>query len=248
MTPTMLTRSVVCPSGLSGEVRKLTVKEIPLFSDPQLAQSGEIFVRLLRTCWVSTTNGGPYEDDPFDWRKALIGDAIYTLIEIVRATNGDTFAFDVQCPACSKRISWELNLGDLRTTPITAEGTSALLNGKIVVVEARTSDGHEAAYRAHCRLATLGDELSGLKRKSQNPTLASLLQRIEGIEGIAAEELSGFLESLGPNEARDLVAEIDKKIGCGVDTDIDVVCQACGYDVAVALPFGQLLRFKRAKH
>jgi len=84
---------IVCPSGLAGEVRGLTGKEGKLLADRSLARSGATIDRILGSCWLQTTDAGIYEladgANP-DWSKVLVGDRFYALVQIRRASFGDT--------------------------------------------------------------------------------------------------------------------------------------------------------------
>src|SRR4051812_22307644 len=110
--------TIVCPSGLSGEIRGLKGKEGKLLSDRSSARDGSTFEKLLANCWLQTLDQGVYDfpnGSPPDWGKVLVADRFYTLFQIRSLTFGDDYAFATQCKngGCRHRFDWELSLQDL---------------------------------------------------------------------------------------------------------------------------------------
>ena len=53
--------TITCPSGLTGRIRGLKVREERILADRKLARSGGQVDRLLAACWEETLDPGPYD-------------------------------------------------------------------------------------------------------------------------------------------------------------------------------------------
>ena len=67
---------ITCPSGLTGRIRGMKVREERVLADRKLAKSGGQVDELLVSCWTETLDPGPYDfgDKVIDWGKVLQGD------------------------------------------------------------------------------------------------------------------------------------------------------------------------------
>ena len=108
---------ITCPTGLTGRIRGMKVREERVLSDRKLAKSGGQGDELLAACWEETVDAGPYDfgEKDIDWGQVLQGDRFYALLRVRALTYGAEYAFAVSCQseACRARIEWEL--GDGRT-------------------------------------------------------------------------------------------------------------------------------------
>ena len=229
---------ITCPSGLSGRVRGMKVREERILTDRKLAKSGGQSEALLAACWEETVDSGPYDfgDKTIDWGKVLQGDRFFALLRIREATYGPEYSFSVNCPndACRARIDWELNLSDLHVRMLSEESRTAFLAGNRF--EARLPD---AGRRVKFKLFTGADErkLPQLKRMAGDRFMAAVLGlRILDIENVEPKEKHRFIEDLSMRDADFLVDAIDR-VDCGVDTTLDVECQECFGTAEVELPF-----------
>lgn len=78
---------ITCPSGLTGRVRGMKVREERVLADRKLAKSGGQIDELLAACWEETLDAGPYslgEGGKLDLGKVLQGDRFFALL-MVRA-------------------------------------------------------------------------------------------------------------------------------------------------------------------
>ena len=101
---------ISCPSGLTGRLRGMKVREERVLADRKLAKSGGQLDELLASCWEETLDPGPYHFDGLaDWSRVLQGDRFYALLQLRCLTYGPNYAFSVACgeDACRKRIDWE---------------------------------------------------------------------------------------------------------------------------------------------
>ena len=73
---------ITCPSGLTGRIRGMKVREERILSDRKLAKSGGQVDKLLAACWEETLDPGPYDfgEADIDWGKVLQGDRFYALL------------------------------------------------------------------------------------------------------------------------------------------------------------------------
>jgi hypothetical protein len=123
----MPNRTVILPSGLSGEVRGLRTREANMLADAKNARAGTSFDQILAACWVSTQSPGPYAvkaDGSFAWGDVLVCDRTAAIMAIRVATYGSEYVFSVRCASetCLKKFDWALDLvQDITTKPLPAE-------------------------------------------------------------------------------------------------------------------------------
>ncbi len=230
---------ITCPSGLTGRIRGMKVREERVLADRKLAKSGGQVEELLSACWEETLDPGPYtlgDGAKLDWGKVLQGDRFFALLMVRALTYGPEYAFGVGCrnDACRARIDWELDLTNLPVRPLSDTSRATFVAGNRF--ETRL---HDAGKRVGFRLLTGDDErkLPALQRAAPDRLLSSVLAyRVLDIEGVDAKAKRQFLEELSMKDADFLVDEFDR-VDCGVDTTIEVECQECFTTQEVELPF-----------
>ena len=144
-----------CPSGLTGRIRGMKVREERILSDRKLAKSGGQVDELLAACWEETLDAGPYDfgDKVIDWGQVLQGDRFFALLQIRALTYGPEYAFAVNCGSdgCRTRIEWEINLPE----PIsqTKQGLLHRVKYPVLRKEAQQLRGRPARLSGGCRCA-----------------------------------------------------------------------------------------------
>lgn len=233
-----MTELVTCPSGLSGRIRAMKVREERILADRKLARSGGQVDELLAACWEETLDAGPYDfdDKGIDWSAVLQGDRFFALLRIRALTYGPEYAFAVGCQndACRARIEWELDLGDLPCRPLSEASCAAFLAGNRFET---TLPG--ATRKVWFRLLTGTDErkLPRLRRNAGERLLSAMLAfRVVDVEGVEPRDQRRFLEELSMRDADYLMDEFDR-VDCGVDTTIEIECPECFATQDVDLPF-----------
>lgn len=233
-----MSETIVCPSGLSGEIRGLKVKGLNLLADRRLAKSGKQLERILASCWEKTLDSGPYTfgEQGLDWSQVLQGDRFYALLRMRILSLGADYAFSVVCQneGCRERIAWEVMLDDLPVQPLTEES------------RARFRDGNRfeawlpcAGVRVWFRLLVGADEQRFARVRQASPDRlwsAKLALHIVEIEGIPARDMHRFIEDLELADAEFLRREFER-VDCGVETTIEIECPACMTPQDVDLPF-----------
>lgn len=233
--------TITCPSGLSGEIRGLKLKEANLLANRKAMKSGTAYNRILSQCWLATAQPGPYaiaEGKGVDWAKALIADRFYTLLRIREETYGDEYAFKVKCEECSQLIEWELKLRDLPVKQVPGDSLETFQEGNDFSTEITGGDG--AAYTIHFGLQTGEGELRAARLMEKNQTqviVAALASRVHQVEGVDKKDLVRFLEDLDMGELMHLREHFDEVDG-GVETTIDIYCTGCANEQEVELPLG----------
>ena len=230
---------ITCPSGLSGRIRGMKVREERVLADRKLAKNGGQIDELLGACWEETLEPGPYtldEGGKLDWGKVLQGDRFYALLMVRALTYGADYAFGVGCrnDACRARIEWELDLTKLPVRPLSAESRAAFMGGNRF--EAKLPD---AGRKLRFKLLTGEDErrLPALQRSAPDRVLSGVLgYRVLDIDGVEPRAKRQFLEDLSMRDADFLVDEFDR-VDCGVDTTIEIECPECLATQDVDLPF-----------
>lgn len=229
---------ITCPSGLSGRIRGMKVREERILADRKLAKRGGQMDRLLAACWEESLDVGPYDfgDKDIDWGLVLQGDRFYALLQLRTLTYGPEYAFAVNCQneACRARVEWELDLHDLPCRPLSDHSRTAFEQGNRFET---TLPG--AGARVWFRLLTGADErkLPQLRRNAGERLLSAMLAfRVVEVEGVDARDKHRFIEDLTMRDADFLMDEFDR-VDCGVDTTIEIECPECLATQDVDLPF-----------
>lgn len=223
-------------------------REANLLANRKEQKKGDVFDRVLSSCWLETIDPGPYEvgeDGRIPWAKVLQCDRFYTLVCIRIATYGPQFAFEVQCGrtsrttggGCDEKIEWELNLlEDLDVYDLPEESREKIAKGENVF-EAMMGD-----RRVTFQLLT-GELERKLSKKvqgneDQQVTMA-LAQRIIEIEGVDRRKRLEFLDDHDFDQQVELLEELEEADG-GVESRIEIQCPRpeCKVIQEVALPFG----------
>ena len=230
-----MTETITCPSGLSGAIRGMKVREERILADRKLAKAGTQLDQLLAACWDKTLDPGPYTfGDRPDWSQVLQGDRFYTVLRLRILTYGPEYAFAVTCEneACRQRIEWELDLRALPVRTLSPESRAAFAAGNHFETVLPDS-----GMRVHFRLPIGADEqrLAQLK-KDDRPLSAVLALRVTSIDTPEARDIRAILEDLSLGDADFLLDEMDR-VDCGVDTRIQIQCPHCGMVQEVDLPF-----------
>lgn len=85
---------ITCPSGLTGRIRGMKVREERVLADRKLAKNGGQIDELLTACWEETLDAGPYtlpEGTKLDWGKVLQGDRFFALLMVRALTYGPEY-------------------------------------------------------------------------------------------------------------------------------------------------------------
>lgn len=235
-----MSETIECPSGLSGAIRGLKVKELNILADRRLAKGGGQIDAILSACWSETLDAGPYDfgEKPIDWDKVLQGDRFYALLRIRALSLGNTYPFSIVCQseACRHRFEWEIALDELPVRLLSDESRASLKSGNRF--EARLPGCQK---RVWFRLAVGADERRFAKvRQSNRDRLwsAMLSLRVVEIEGVKDTEKRRFIEELDLADAEHLRAELER-VDCGVDTAVEIECPECLTVQDVDLPFDQ---------
>jgi hypothetical protein len=240
---------VILPSGLSGTVRKLSVKESKLFSDRAKARDGSLFTSILKACWTSTTDPGPYnipEGGQPNWLDVLVGDRFYAVLKVRCASFGSDYTFKVQCsnPACRAAYDCNQNLDELDVKHLSDESRASFLADNRFEV-ALPEDGR----RVYFGLMTGADEERAaklFKNSSGDPLMKALQFRITDIEDVEEKNRRKFIEEMSMSDAVSLLQMMDE-VDCGVETNIQVECPECYGLEDIRLPLVQEFFFPRMK-
>jgi hypothetical protein len=243
-----MSKHIVCPSGLTGEIRGLKGKEGKLLADRAAARAGATFEKILAGCWLATTDPGLYElgdGGALDWSKVLVADRFFALLRIRALTFGDEYAFGVQCQSagCRERFEWTLDLDDLPVSPLSDAAKAAFKAGNRF--ETKLQDGRKVWFR----LMTGADEVraaGALKNGRDGMLLTALALRIVEIEGVADSDKRKFLDDMEMADAPALLDRFDEADG-GVETSIEVECPSCMGVQEVQLPFERGFFLPRGK-
>lgn len=253
---------VTLPSGLTGEVRGLTGRDGRYLSNEKLVQDNEIEDYVLRGCWMSTLDSGPYTlvADKIDWKRALIGDRTVAMLHIRNATYPDD-PYDIPmkcqnqtCGSSGKRtmFHWEVDLAELIKKKVKnlpkASADAVRSSQKIsIIIPGTTTAAKFLPINHEDRSGWLKwrEQLRALSKQNQKKhkedTLNDLVSapvfwnlEIDGITKLL--DKMEFLEDLPLRSIRDLT-EIVEAADCGIDTELEIECPKCGHSWLINLPF-----------
>jgi len=229
---------VTCPSGLSGRVRGMKVREERILADRKLAKDGVQLDQLLAACWESTLDVGPYAFAPeaVAWNGVLLGDRFFVLLAIRTQTYGPEYSFSTTCQsvACRARIDWELDLTKLPIKALDEVHRAAFVGGNRFATALP-----DAGKRLRFKLLLGEDErkLTHLQRTAPDRALSAVLaHRVLDVDGVEARDKRAFLDDLTMQDASFLLGEF-ARVDCGVETNIDIECPTCGHVQEIELPF-----------
>lgn len=256
----MPTKTLVLPSGLTGEVRNLKAKEMSILADPANAQQARTSKRRQRDgekaskrahpldpiysgCWLKTIDPGPYpisEGMAVPWSKVLQCDRFYLLLQIRDLTWG-AYEFKVKCQTadCGRAKNgflWEMDLNELAFKELPAASRDKVKAGDLTFDI--TIGGRACKYRLmtgedEANLPTLPDDVAGPKKM-----LAQVASRLFFVEGIDDDD--DRIDWVGELDVPDLYAasRAMEAIDGGVETRTKVVCDECEEEMTIDVPFG----------
>jgi hypothetical protein len=246
--------SVVLPSGLSGEIRGLTGRDMRFLTNEKVVRDREVEDYIVSNCWVSTSESGPYDlkGDRPDWTgQVLVGDRYYLLIAAREATYpGREYVVKLQCGqiGCKRRFEWEINIAELlakRTRRLAPADAEAFRAGNrfvetIPYTNTKFTFQLQTAANARRTQTRIEQKKLGPKREKERvngmiDVLAGVIVEVEGVEK-KMNAIFDFLEDL-PMSSLDAILPLIQSHDCGVDSDIDVECPYCGGAMLIALPF-----------
>jgi hypothetical protein len=235
---------VICPSGLTGEVRKLKGREANALADRRMARKGRTYDKILNGCWQSTDNPGPYKDLPssgkLPWGKILVCDRFYTLAAIRIATYGSDYIFPTRCGdvgigGCGNQFEWEVDIAkDLDVFDLPEESKA-----KIAAGDNRFEVTLEGVRYAFKLLTGEDERRTGQRLQNRRETLvtSALEARLLEVEGVEHKhEFGPYLEELDLDVQLELLDKFEEVDG-GIDTDFEVECPQCEKVYKAPVPF-----------
>jgi len=229
---------IVCPSGLTGEIRSFKFKELRAFVDGGRKNISRALTDMLQACWLRTDDTGPY-DEKFTWSKALYGDRLYAWIQARILGFGPEIDFEFQCDSesCRERNpSMQGWAGRLDALPVQAlQGASAetFLVGNRFEIEV---DGKAVAFRLLTGdlESQIEDRQKG-KKRNEAENVAELLIEVEGA-GTTHRDLANWVDDLDAGDLARMGQEFTAA-SCGVDLGVEVQCEHCKRVIKVDVPF-----------
>lgn len=238
--------NVECPSGLKGVIRKLKVKEENFLADRKKLRGGVAINEVLGGIWQQTDSPGPYVlengADP-NWAKVLVGDQLFTVVQMRIATYGKDFPFRTQCSNdnCGASFDWEIDLAEIPVRKLSDESKAIFKNGNRFET---TIDGRKIQFRLLLAGEAQRGVLNARRNESDKFVTAALRLQVISVEGIgkARKELDAFIDDLDSDFADELREAFDNA-GCGLETEIEVECPDCNGISEVEIPFAGDKRF-----
>lgn len=244
------------PTGLSGEIRELTVVEENVLADRKLVRSGRNVQNIFKSCWLRTEDQSIYDfkDGELDPDQLLQGDSLALLVYLRMETQTDPetgepapYDFDVNCSRCGGRIPWTIEFKDFLETNVKKLPPESR---RIILEEG----GEFASKFPKCgraykfRLLRGKDErrFPAIRRRDSDRLASKLIElSLIDVEGITNKRAFLGIEPY-PKEAEDrpILSSADAnwfrrhsdEVNCGLETTFHIECMDCG-EVPVELPF-----------
>lgn len=210
--------TITLPSGIEAEIREMTGAEEEILTNQKLIRSGNAINQVFQNCLLRLgENEKPGQKEVFD---LLSGDRLALLVHLRRVSLGDEVELELRCnnPGCGVTQQVTINLEDLSETPYGEEREfSYKLPSSGNDVKFIYLDGHMEK-----RLASI---------KDANITTA-MLMRIKEINGAAPSKK--LMNDMSMRDRSALRKEMNR-VDAGIDTTLDVDCEACGARIRTRL-------------
>lgn len=180
---------------------------------PNIRKMNELLIRCIERIGPYTERAEVIKLIP----KLLVGDRVFLLFAIRRATLGDMFPFEEVCPKCDKKSSYLQNLADLKIVSMAdpkARIYDAVLPKSQKKVRYRPLNGGDEEK--------LNKVLDGADGAS-----AAILLRLEMLDDKPPEMAD--VKKLGLQDRIWLRKQFDEVEG-GVDTTLECTCPFCEHD------------------
>ena len=215
------------------EIRLMTAKDEDIISSQALLKKGIAIDRLITNLMV---------DKRIELDSLLLGDKSAILMAARCSAYGADYTTRVTCPACTHVQQHEFDLTTVKTYRADDWGEfniSPSGNGGFTIELPRTQ------AKIEIRLSNGRDEKNLMqlskKRKKYNmetgiytETMKTLVVSVNGVNDRL--KVTSFVENMPAFDARYLRAAL-ARVTPGLDTKHDFVCDNCGYDTELEVPF-----------
>jgi hypothetical protein len=213
----LYTEIITLPSGKVVELRGMKTQEMDILASKKAMKDGAGINDIAKSCILNLNE--------FDYDNALQGDRYSILINIRRITYPGPYSFDITCPQCEQKGSFNVILEDLPVKTLNNETTNLKF------------EFPRSKYKITYHLPTGVDEREVLKlRKRHLADLMSLslMTNIDKVEGLKFKTLEWF-KNLDAYDVISFQNELEEK-NCGVETSIELCCDSCGAEFETELP------------
>lgn len=250
-------REVPVPSGMVLEMRHMRTKDLDLFLDKMLNKSGKVLHSVLDSCFVKVVDPGPYtlrQGEKPNWGVMAQQDVTAVLIHVRRLGLGDAASFDMACQnfMCGETIEWDLDLGVLPYRPMAAAAVESIRSGMPIEFKF-PMEGVSCKWHVMTGQDAIAVALPLRGEGKREVFLNTMVQVVDEIEGMAANDKRRWLQDLGVGDHNAFQMEVNELEG-GHDSDFEIKCQECGNEQTVSLPMssdffsGETPRKQRARH
>lgn len=232
---------IICPSGLSGEIRGLKLGDLDTFLDKSLRNKpGPVFeFALANKVWQRTTARGPYVYEGImpPWEgDVLTGDRFYTILQARILARGPLFEFEVLCEnsICEKIYTWEVNLRELPVKNLSEKSCALFTAGN--KFDTLLPCGQTATWQLPTgRSQKRADELMREHGRSISVAYAS---RLLDVSGVDRRKFVDWMKDLDIVDS-DALMEAMEEADCGVETSIETTCPHCEFQQTTEMPMGR---------
>jgi hypothetical protein len=217
---------VTLPSGKEVEIRKMRLSDQNIMVNPEYIRKGTTLDKLLEAV------SGQSESELETW---LIGDRVFAMIYLRRISRGDIYSPKTTCPNCKDRRSHEIDLSELKVQMLDKEKVSENFEFELRLPE--------CGKKLTARLLTGKEEkqLRQIRREHPGELMTYLMMlRTVSIEDVRHKNIKWFEDLEG--DAEYFRQKYDKR-DCGVETEIELYCNACENVFDIELPFDKTFFF-----
>jgi len=235
---------VTCPSGLSGRIRRLRIKDLDILSSTVKAKDGGNVDAFLASAWTGLVDHGPYQQPWVDfsngvrWPQVLSGDRTWVLLALRIITCGPMFHFRITCrqTRCGHQYDSAVDLGRVGFHGMSPEAAASLACGQNVHYRVLPLSQRRVGFR----LLTGEDDVRQARVLAENPenlVTAITLMRLEEIDGATSpSERRRFVTEMDVEDSEWLTAEWEAA-DVWVDQMIETTCPQCARTSSLVIPF-----------
>jgi hypothetical protein len=231
---------IVCPSGLTGEIRGMRVSEEALLTDKHLNRSGRLMTALFEACWCGTIDPGPYrmQGKP-DFTQIASVDRTFLFLQIRIASYGSAYTFETKCNNCEAVFAWEIELEDFVTgsRPMKPEGRDQIAKAELLETQLPCS-GSKVRWRVGIGADEEFVARLDKKEREQQAGSYSLARNILDFDG--KTNWGDIITSVSelPLRDGDVLRDLIDEVEGGPKLLFPIECNKCGSLQLTMLPFG----------
>lgn len=208
-------------------LQPMSLADEEIIANQTYIKNGSVFRHLLNNCMLNN----------FDAKNFAPYDTYYLLYALRRITYGEDYKFEVQCPECGKKYTYELDISDVEFDELKPEDnakpkcTIKLPVSKFTIVINMVTTGTEEEVNRLSKTIDAGDAILNFVARTESIT------DNKG-EPVNPNDFADFYEAL-PGKDRAEISKHFKVIDDLKIPTVDLICPKCGVEDEMQIPFNR---------